>query len=59
MLSQNFPEAANGPVVGTEEIVFNPVKAFPASLELLIEKGLLRDTGNSYQVTALTNYCPW
>ncbi|EIE19329.1 hypothetical protein COCSUDRAFT_58623 [Coccomyxa subellipsoidea C-169] len=45
MLSQNFPEAANGPVVGTEEIVFNPAKAFPASLELLIEKGLLRDTG--------------
>ena len=33
------------PIVGTEEIVFNPAKASPGPLELLIEKGLVRDTG--------------
>lgn len=53
MLSQNFPEAVNGPIVGTEEIVFNPAKAFPGPLELLIEKGLVRDTGKLYQAIAL------
>ena len=53
MLSQNFPEVVNGPVPGTEEIVYNPAKAFPLSLKLLIEKGFLRDTGKTYQATAL------
>jgi hypothetical protein len=41
------------PIVGTEEIVFNPAKASPGPLELLIEKGLVRDTGKIYQAIAL------
>ncbi|CAL8467634.1 g7172 [Coccomyxa elongata] len=45
LLSQNFPDAANGPRVGTNEIVFNPAKAFPCNLQLLIDKGLVQDTG--------------
>ncbi|BDA42714.1 hypothetical protein COCOBI_03-6070 [Coccomyxa sp. Obi] len=45
LLSQNFPDAANGPRVGTNEIVFNPAKAFQCNLQLLIDKGFVRDTG--------------
>ncbi len=46
LLSQNFPDAANGPKVGTNEIVFNPAKAFPQNVQLLIDKGFVQDTGN-------------
>ena len=52
MLSQNFSDALNGPVVGTNEIVLNPAKAFSRDLQLLIRKGLVKDTGEQLETDA-------